>query len=217
MDKKKPAVPKYLIVIILILVACLIFLVAVRMPFAQKLPVYTSNHESATAEINKYKDYLARYDEVEKSIQAMKLEFEEKSKSLYIKPNETADDIRDMLNNVAVNITSFNVSEGVEDDSGAISATGDPLYNTTISVNFDATRQKMIETFRYFESESKGSYYISSISVSKDVPDTSGETSIKSSEETFTVHINIFLYYFNEEMNKGVPVATSDESASSAA
>ena len=70
----------------------------------------------------------------------------------------------------------------------------DPLYSTVINFAFTATKQKMLETFNYFEAESNGSYYISQLSINK--PDNNGEESAKISDESYSVNLTMNLYYF---------------------
>lgn len=218
-NSKQKSVPKWILVVIGIIVLCVIFFIAVQLPFNKERPKYEADHASATSQIDVYKDYLARFDEVEQKITEMKEEFNQKKDTLYVQPGQIADDIEDLLAEISVSISDFSVSEGAPDGSGAISATGDPLYRSDISVNFNSTREKMIETFKYFESESKGAYYISAISVAKNKKTTAegSEVSMKSSEETYSIKMTVTLFYFNSEENQGLPVAAASSTESSAA
>ncbi len=216
MNKKQQSIPKWIFVVIGIVVLCVIFFIAVQLPFNKERPKYEADHASATSQIDVYKDYLARFDEVEQKIADMKAEYEEKNATLTVKPSQIANDIEDMLSDVSVSIANFNITEGAADGSGAISATGDPLFKSDLTVTFSATREKMIEAFKYFESESKGAYYISAIDVSKAIVVTDEEgsqISMKSSEEMYDVKITVTLFYFNSDENKGVPVAATSSQA----
>lgn len=211
-NKKQSAqIPGAVWVILGIFVIAIAFLIIVQLPFNEKKPKYEKDHASATAQISTYEDYLRRYEEVEAQIAEMKAEYDTKSKGLYIKPNETADDIQQMLTSTNVSLQSFDVQEGVADASGAISGVGDPLYNTDIRISFTSSREKMIETFKYFESQSKGRYFITNVSVAKH--DDRKESSMQSAEKLFDVSMVVRLYYFNEEMNQGLPTESSAESS----
>ena len=218
MNSKQKSVPKWILVVIGIIVVCIIFFIAVQVPFNRERPKYEADHASATSQIDVYKDYLARFDEVEQKIAEMKEEFYEKRDTLYVQPGQIADDIEDLLAEISVTISDFSVTEGSPDESGSISATGDPLYKSDINVNFNSTREKMIETFKYFESESKGAYYISAISVARNKVTTAegSEVSMKSSEETYNVRMTVTLFYFNSEQNQGMPVAATSTESSAA-
>lgn len=222
MDTKAKSIPMYAIVIALILVGAIIFLFTVQIPFSQKIPTYNAQHASATAEIEKYKDYNRRYDQVRADIDRMQKEYNEKGATLFVEPNKTVDEIKDMLEKLGYDMTTLSVSEGAPDGAGRISATGDPLYATQISYTFTATRTKMIETLQYFESEAKGSYAISKLSLkpieeavggSTEEGEESAPTKVITKNDQYQVTMSIVLYYFNNAMNKGLPTQSSAASA----
>lgn len=201
MDNKKSQIniPKYIWIIAAILAVCLIFLIFVQVPFANRLPEYNAAHTSAVAQINQYNDYLARAEEVQKSIDTMKEQYEKESDKLFVNAKKTSDDIRAMLKKLDYDLSTLSVQKGVPDSEGRVSSTGDPLYSTVIDFDFTATKQKMIETLKYFESESNGSYYISHLSLSKAMGNNNNEESVAASEEAYVVHLTMNLYYFNQE------------------
>ncbi len=222
MENKAKSIPTYAIVIAVILVGAIIFLFTVQIPFAQKIPTYNAQHASATAEIEKYKDYNSRYDQVRADIDRMQKEYNEKGSTLFVEPSKTVDEIKDMLEKLGYDMTTLSVSEGTPDGAGRISATGDPLYATQISYTFTATRSKMIETLQYFESEAKGSYSINKLSLKpiEESVATGGEegeesapTKVVTKNDQYQVTMSIVLYYFNNTMNKGLPTTQSSAAA----
>ncbi len=226
MDKKQSfTIPKFVWVILFILVVCIIFLVAVQIPFSQKIDKYNSDHASADSQINMYKDYLDRANEVQAKINEMKDECEKKSAALTINADKTADDIRDMLEDLGYDLSSLTINERKPDSEGRVSATGDPLYVTTIKFSFTTTEQKLIETLKYFESESNGSYFVSKVSVSEEqmqATTTEGETAAEGSKQTtesadklYETTLEIQLYFF--DMTKNQANNTSSTSAVSSA
>lgn len=225
MDKKQSmTIPKFVWVILLIVVVCIIFLIAVQIPFSQKIDKYNSDHQSADAQINMYKDYLARADEVQASINKMKAECEKKSAALTVNAEKTADDIRDMLKNLDYDLSSLAINERKPDSEGRVSSTGDPLYVTTIKFSFTTTEKKLIETLKFFESESNGSYFVSKISVSeedKKATTTAGETAtegsgknVESADKLYVTTLEIQLYFFDMTKNQANVSASSGTSAS---
>ena len=68
-----------------------------------------------------------------------------------------------------------------------------------------STEEKMLETIRYFEDESDGSYYISGISLN--------DVSTEEGNHEYTVGMTITLYYFNSEENMGLPATATESSA----
>lgn len=202
MDKKQINIPKYIWIIAAILAVCIIFLIFVQVPFSKKLPDYNSAHTSAVAQINTYNDYLARADDVQKSIDEMKKKYEKESDKLFVNATKTSDDIRAMLKKLNYDLSTLSVQKGVADAAGRVSSTGDPLYSTVINFDFTASKQKMLETLKYFESESNGSYYISQLNISKDSNKNATETSVKATDESYTVSLTMNLYYFYQDTTK---------------
>lgn len=207
MEKKQSIkIPKFVWVLAFIIVICIVFLIAVQIPFTQKLDKYNKDHESATSQINQYKDYLERATEVQDSIDKMKKQCEEKEKTLTINAEKTADDIRDMLKNLDYDLSTLSIAERKADTEGRISATGDPLYATTIDFRFTSTEQKLLDTLKYFESESDGSYYVSQIVIKEATVDSTGDESeqpVQSAEVLYDVTLKIQLYFFDMSKNQG--------------
>lgn len=225
MDKKQQiTIPKFLWVLAGILVVCIIFLIAVQLPFSGKIDKYNSDHASAESQINVYKDYLAHTDEVTKSINAMKEECSKMNDSLMINASKATDDFRDMLKNVDYDPQSLAITEGKADKKGGVSSTGDPLYVSTIRFNFTATEQKLVETLKYFESKSKGSYFVSKISIVEEEPEKkkSGESStaqesVTTANRLYNTNVEMSLYYFDPSKNKANSQKASGTSSSSSA
>jgi len=221
MDKKQQAsLPKFIWVLAGILVVCIIFLIAVQIPFSQKIEKYNNDHASAESEISKYEYYLKNADTITAEVARLESECSEKNAKLSVDPNKTIDDIRDLIAKHGMDLTTLSISEGVADPQGGVSASGDPLYVSTVTYNFIQTRQKIIETLGYFEKESKGAYIISAVDIVKEELDeipTSGEDSSKistpSAEELFNTTLKINLYYF--DMTKNTGVTTQAESSES--
>lgn len=230
MDNKKQSftIPKFMYVLGVILLVCIIFLFAVQMPFSGKIEKYNKDHESATSQINMYKDYLERASEVQDSINQMRAYCDEMNEKLTINASKTVDDVRDMLKNLDYDLTSLTVTEGKADSKGRVSATGDPLYVTSIKFTFTATEKKLIETLKYFESESEGSYYISKIIVEEEKKKTTTATvsgavegsqqSVDGADRLYVTNLEIQLYFFDMTKNKNANMSNvSLNSASSSA
>ncbi len=196
MNKKGFTIPKYFFVILAIVLACAIFLFAVQLPFAnKKLPEYTQKHNAAQAQINQWKDYMSRAKEVQASIDDMKAQYAEKSNQLSVDPDKTIDDIKDMLANMGYDPGTVSVAHGQADSQGRVAETGEALLETAITFNFSATKTDMLDTFKYFESESKGSYYITAITISP-IGGAAGVDESRTSSEMYSVQMSLTLYYF---------------------
>lgn len=218
MDKKQQIkIPSYIWIIAAILVACIIFLIFVQVPFSQRYPEYERNHNSAAAQIQTYESYRARADEVQASIDKMKKQYEEESAKLFVNAKTTAEDIRKMLKKLDYDLSTLSVEEGVTDSQGRTSSTGDPLYSTVINFTFTASYQKMLETLDYFETQSDGSYYISNMTIN--IAEENGQKSTASATTAdYSVTLTMNLYYFKVDTSTTSSVAgTSDASSVSSA
>lgn len=227
MDNKKQSftIPKFVYALAGILLVCIIFLFAVQMPFSGKIDKYNKDHESATSQINMYKDYLERAAEVQESINQMRAYCEEMNEKLTINGSKTIDDVRDMLKNLDYDLTTLVVTEGKADSKGRVSATGDPLYVTSIKFTFTSTEKKLIETLKYFESESEGSYYISKMAVQEEQKKAVATTesgavegsqqSVNGADKLYVTNLEISLYFFDMSKNKNANM--SDVSVGSGA
>lgn len=228
MNKKQSVtIPTFVWVLAGILVVCIIFLIAVHMPFTGNIDKYNKDHESATSLIEMYKDYLSRAAEVQSDIDQMMKECSEMNEELTINASKTTADFRDMLQNLDYDLSTLSVTKGKADSKGRVSATGDPLYVTSIRYSFTSTETKLIDTLKYFESESDGAYFISKLNISEDVPKgtttaESGQTetsqqSVSGANRLYTTTLEIQLYYFDMSKNKAMMAASAAAASSSKA
>ena len=136
MDKKQVKIPKFIWVLVGILVVSIIFLIAVQMPFSQKIETYNKDHQSAESQISQYAYYLKNAETITAAVEKTEAECSEKNEKLTVDPNKTVDDIRDLLAKHEMDLTTLNITEGVPDDQGGVSASGDPLYVSTLITTY---------------------------------------------------------------------------------
>ena len=222
-NKQQMKIPKFIWALAVILVICLIFLIAFQVPFSQKIDTYAKDHASAEAQISQYKDYIARSTEVKSKISKLQKEVSETNVKLTVNASKTADDVREMLKNIDYDFSTLSVQEGQPDEEGRMSETGDPLYATSITFSFTSTEQKLVETLKYFESKSDGSYFITRMNIKKpekysDTGEESSKTSVPSASQLYVTTLEIKLYYFDLTQNQSADIdadadTTLDESA----
>lgn len=222
-NKQQVTIPKFIWALAGILVVCIIFLIAVQVPFSQKINTYNADHASAESQISEYEYYLKNAETITAEVVKIEKECSEKNAKLSVAPEKTIDDIRDLIAKHNLSLQALTITEGVPDKQGGVSASGDPLYVSTIKYNFIDTQQKIIEALRYFENESKGAYILSAINIEEELLDdtvTSGEDSSKvsapSAQKLFDTTFTIKLYYFDLTKNAGASAAKSSSSSSSA-
>lgn len=211
MDKKQINIPKYLWVIIAILLICIIFIFTVQIRFAQEQPKYVRDHESATSQINMYNDYLARASEVSTKNETLKKQYEANSRKLFANAAMSPDDIKEALERFDYEMVSLTINTGVVDTSGRTAVAGEPLYSTSVKYKFIGTEDNIRSTLDYLETQSEGAYFINDIEIGLPMTaDTSAPTTGTNVEYEVTLNMN--LYYFNDTV---APVKPSSSSASS--
>lgn len=234
MDKKQQiSIPKYIWVIAAILVACLIFLIAVQVPFSQNLGKYNSEHESAAAQISLYTSTLDNKDAIQQEIDTMKSEYDKQSEKLFVNGTKTADDIEKMIQKLEYTPSSVTITRGVQDPQGRVSSSQDPLYTTQITMNFLVTREQLLDTLKYFESDSNGSYFVYALSFKPQVVErtesltesaqpSEAESEASKSEKSETVassdamlnaNLTLSLYYFNPDARPATIESSAESSA----
>ncbi len=202
-SKQQITIPGFVWAIAVIIVLCIVFIFVVQAPFSKKIDKYNADHESAQSKIAMFEDYLARAAEVEAKIEEMKEKYNEESKKLFVNATQTPDDIRKMVNQLSITPNSVSVSEGVTDSQGRTSSTGDPLYVTSVVLNFVGTEADLLSTLDYFELESDGSYYVESLNVIEYAQGTTAASKV-SSEKKYSISLILSLYFFPPKVDEVV-------------
>ncbi len=182
-NKKQFKVPGFLLAIIAILVVCIIFIFVVQVPFSQNYDKYQEDHASAVSQISLYNDYLSRADEVQKSIDKMKSEYELKSANLFANATTSPDDIRKVLTRLNYDILALSINTGVPDAQGRTTVAGGLLYSTSVNYKFVCTEENISQTLNYLELEADSAYYIDSISITNYV-DPAAEAAAEAADES---------------------------------
>lgn len=215
-SKQQLVIPGFVWAIAVIIILCIVFMFLVQAPFSEKIGKYNADHESAQSQIAMFEDYLARADEVEANIAKMKEEYNEESKKLHVNATEFPNDVRNMVNQLNIQLDSVSLSEGSTDGEGRVSSTGDPLYVSRISLSFVGTEADLLSTLDYFELESDGSYYVESLTVTE----ANSNSSVKTAETRFNIALTLSLYFFPqkvEETESMSPIVSGSDAAVSPA
>ena len=211
-SKQQLVIPGFVWAIAVIIILCIVFMFLVQAPFSEKIDKYNADHASAQSQIALFEDYLARADEVEAKIAKMKEEYNEESKKLHVNATEFPNDVRNMVNQLNIQLDSVSSSEGSTDSAGRVSSTGDPLYVSTISLAFSGTEADLLSALDYFEIESDGSYYVESLTVTE----ITGSSAVKSTEPRFNIGLSLSLYFFPpkvDEIESMSPIVSGSDAA----
>lgn len=183
---KKTKIPVPIIVFVALLIVFVIILLALVMPTFTNLSKYNDDHAAITAKIADCDDVLANQTSVETKIDEMTKQYDENQKNLYIDAKSSVEDLQDIFASLDIDMTSLTRGESIQDDQGRASMGGIPLYKTTLTFNYDGTKNKTIDLIHYLEQESKGCYYIDTLTM----------TPIDG-KDTFSTAFSVTLYYFD--------------------
>ena len=116
----------------------------------------------------------------------MTKQYNENQENLYIDAKSSVKDLQDIFADLGIDMSSLTRSEGVQDSQGRTSKGGIPLYYTNLLFSYTGTKDKTLQLIHYLEQESKGCYFIDSLSMSE----------IEDSKE-YATSFNVTLYYFD--------------------
>ncbi len=215
-SKKQLKISKFIIAIAIILILCIIFLLAVQVPFLQKKDTYEASHASAVSQINYYNSYLDNASAVEAKIASMLEEYQTKNPILYSNAGKTPNEIRAMLKNLKYEIESLSISTGNEDRLGRSTVEGGRLFSTRITFGFSGTIENLKKSLDYLELKADGAYYVNSIDIEPYVEAGKSAATIVStttgSNSMYSFQIQLSLYYFEK-----VEIAVASSSSASSA
>lgn len=183
---KKTKIPVPIIVFVALLIVFVIILLALVMPTFTNLSKYNDDHATISAKIADCDDVLANQTSVETKIDEMKKQYDENQQNLYVDAKSSVKDLQDIFAELGIDMSSLTRGEGVQDAQGRTSMGGIPLYYTNLSFSYNGSEENTLKLVHYLEQESKGCYFIDSLSMSE----------IEGSQE-YSTSFNVTLYYFD--------------------
>lgn len=183
---KKTKIPVPIIVFVALLIVFVIILLSLVMPTFTNLSKYNDDHATITAKIADCDDVLANQTSVETKIDEMTKQYNENQENLYIDAKSSVKDLQDIFADLGIDMSSLTRGEGVQDSQGRTSKGGIPLYYTNLTFSYTGAKDKTLQLIHYLEQESKGCYFIDSLSMSE----------IEDSKE-YATSFNVTLYYFD--------------------
>ena len=164
---KKTKIPVPIIVFVALLIVFVIILLALVMPTFTNLSKYNDDHAAITAKIADCDDVLANQTSVEAKIDEMTKQYNENQENLYVDAKSSVKDLQDIFADLGIDMSSLTRGEGVQDSQGRTSMGGIPLYYTNLMFSYTGAKDKTLQLIHYLEQESKGCYFIDSLSMSE--------------------------------------------------
>lgn len=190
-------VPGALIVVVVVIIAIAAFVPTVYMPYKNKKPTMDAEHQEALDTIAYYDQSIENQDVIEADIAKLTEEWERYRKDMFVEPESTLEDLNNNLVANEIEVRSFEQSDAIEDESGTVTAEGNPLYYVTIKIDCLAEREQLIKFLKYVEEESVGAYYVRSLDAS---PEYVYDSDSEIVGEPLSASMEIYLYYFNQNI-----------------
>ncbi|MBD9049135.1 MAG: hypothetical protein EGR46_09385 [Ruminococcus sp.] len=183
---KKTKIPAPIIAFLVLLIVFVIILLALVVPTFSRLTEYNTNHETISAQIADCEAVLADQQGVESKIEEMTKQYNENQETLYVDAKSSVEDLQSIFADLGIDMTTLTRGESVQDDQGRASMGGIPLYKTTLTFNYNGSKDKTLELIHYLEQDSKGCYFIDTLTMTP-VED----------RNVFSTAFSVTLYYFD--------------------
>ncbi len=198
MAKKNNKIPGAAVAIAIVLLAGIVFVPAVYMPYKNKKPQMDADHEAAVEEINMYEEAIANQASIEKNINDLQQQWDEFRKEMFVDASSSLNEIEARLKETDFFVNSFNKEEGQKDPNGAVSFTGAPLYYQQITISGYCSEETLIDVLKGIEEESIGCFYVKTLSATTLENEEEIGEHYTAKEGDLKVDMTIYLYYYNE-------------------
>lgn len=216
MSKNTKKVPAALIIIVAVIVAVTVFIPTVYLPYKNKKPAMDATHEEAVAQLKVYDDAIANQANIENDIEKLKAKWEEFQKDMFVNPGSSLDDFQKIVDDLGITLMTFRQGQETQDPSESYSFTGSPLYYVTLDLNMYTDEETLLELLKYIEEDSVGCYYVKQLSAQTQKEDKELGT-ITIPEGDLSVTMQIYLYYYNQDITIDPALLATDTDTESAA
>ena len=204
--KNTKKVPGALVAAVVVVVAIAAFVPTVYIPYKNKKPAMDAAHQEALDTIAYLDSSIENQAAIEADIDDLEKQWAEYEKNMFVNANAALSDLVEAIDGCGIVQTSYSQGDPMPDESGTVTAEGNPLYYMGINLSGNATREDLLKFLKYVEQDSVGCYYVQTLNTTPyDVYDTEGENA-KVVEERLNFSMTIILYYFNQDIVQAPPV-----------
>lgn len=197
MEMMGKKIPKYIFVLVAIVLLLVLFIPLVLMPYLNQKSAMDAKHMKAQTTLHLYDMKRNNIENYRGQVNDLKIRWDQLETLMFVDAKDTANDLNQMFQSLDVTPSSISVSDEVQAAEAAQSSTGAPLYSTNILLSFVTSKEKLLRVIHYFEDQSAGSYYIKSVSMST-VTQTAGSGKQVVTTGDLNVSMSIALYYFRQ-------------------
>lgn len=199
---KLQEVPKFVFVLLGLIIVTILFYVFVGLPLMNNYPKFEKDHNEAVAQVQTYEEVLKNQKTIEEKIKVLNYQWERKQKKMFVDAESSVEDLQQAFKKMNIDMLSFSRGGEVKDSQGRTTQSGVPLYTINLSYSFKGTVDTALELLDYVENKSNGCYFVSNCVM----------TPVNGSK-TYDISINMTLYYFNNEIEVVEPTKANKNAA----
>lgn len=190
-------VPAALVAAVVVIIAICAFVPTVYLPYKNKKPTMDQAHQEALDTIAFYDESIVGQAGIEADIKDLQAQWDKYQKDMFVNHQTALADINKAIVDRDITLVSIQTGTPTADESGTVTAEGNPLYFMTIALNIESDRDQLLSFLRFVEEESVGCYYVQSLNVAPvDVYDSDGTVT----GTALGSNMMIYLYYFNQDV-----------------
>jgi len=204
-------IPGAAVALALVIVAVAVFIPTVYTPYKKKKPEMDEKHQEIVEEIQMYEDAIADQNNIEANIADLEVEWDAFQEEMFVDADASLKDINDKVNELGFGLTNFQRGAPTPDENGAVSFTGSPLYYVQLNISGYTDRDTLLDLLKFIEEESVGHYYVKAFSATTMDTEQKISDEIQVKEGDFQVNMNVYLYYYNQELSVAAPEESAAE------
>ncbi len=204
-------IPKYVVGLLVIIVAICIFIPTVLLPYLNTSDEVVMETLKNQEEVVLYEMTLNNLDDLQARVQELKTQWEQMEDEMFIKDEFIVNDLSNMMNEVGFSPLSIAVQDESEVLPAETSSTGDSLYSVPITMSFTVSKEMLLEFINTIENKSDGIYIIGDLNCTT-VAQSSGSGEKSVGEGDLNVTMSFTSFYF-----KDVPASVSPTQATTVA
>lgn len=196
-ENNNKKVPGALIVAVVVVIAIAAFVPTVYMPYKNKKPTMDAAHQEALDTMSYLDKSIEDQEFIESDIADLQAQWDKYQKDMFVNANSALGDLVEAIEGCDIVQTAYSQGDPTQDESGVITAEGNPLYYMTVNLSGHCTRENLLKFLKYVEQDSVGAYYVRTMQASPvKIEDSDG----KEIGEELQFNMSIYLYYFNQDI-----------------
>lgn len=196
---KNKRISGFLIYLLLLVVALLIYFNFVYVPISEKNTQMEQTHLQNTQQIQYFENMITQGNAMRKDITVLQEKLKSSEQKNSITSSKAADDVDTACKTAGITPSKVELQNPAA-VAGKISSEKEQLYSVDVSIGTMCTVPQLQKLLDYFEKQSAGAYYVNQVQFTPSGKDAS----------TVSVNLSLSLYYFGAAQQ----TATSSSSAS---